>query len=300
MLKIAATSVALIATLVAGCDQKTTPEGATSASATPSASGPPVVNAIPAKDEKIRSGVNPRNEEPYKGPTGSVRGTITAKGDVAPVLDEIAKQIPDKCKGARLVYGRTFREGMLRSLADALVAVTEYRGFIPAKSESITITAKDCAFDQRTYVLTYGQRIDVVNKGPESHLPQLLGASTRAVMVAVPGGEAVKIYPDKPGRFTLMDQMNDFMKAEVFAFKYPTATVTGLDGKFEITGIPVGKAKVSALLPATNQSAQKDVTILADKTIEVNLEIEFDKKTLEPAKTPPKSSAPKSSAPVIK
>lgn len=299
MQKIAATFVALIATLVAGCNQKTTPEGTPSASALPSASGPPVVNAIPAKDDKIRSGVNPRNEEPYTGPTGSVRGTITASGDVAPLLDEIAKQIPDKCKGARLVYGRTFREGMMRTLGDALVAVTEYRGFVPAKSESITITAKDCAWDKRTYVLTYGQRIDVVNKGPESHLPQLLGASSRAVMVAVPGGDPVKIYPDKPGRFTLMDQMNDFMKAEVFAFKYPTATVTGLDGKFEITGIPVGKARLSAMLPATNQSAQKEVTIEADKTIEVNLEIAFDKKTLEP-KTPPKSSAPKSSAPVIK
>lgn len=292
MLKAAATSVALVATLVVGCDQKSGAEGASSASASPSASSPPVVNAIPARDEKIRSGVNPRNEEPYKGPTGSVRGTITAKGDVAPVLDEIVKKIPDKCKEARLVYGRAFREGMMRTLGDALVAVTEYRGYLPAKSDAITITAKDCAWDKRTYVLTYGQRIDVLNKGPESHLPQLLGASSRAVMVAVPGGDPVKIYPDKPGRFTLTDQMTDFMKAEVFAFKYPTATVTGLDGKYEITGIPVGKVKVSAMLPATNQSAQKEVTIVADKTVEVNLEIAFDKKTLEPAKPAPKSSVP--------
>jgi hypothetical protein len=294
MLKAAATFVALAATLVVGCEQKTAPVGATSASVAPSASGPPVVNAIPAKDEKIRSGVNPLNEQPYKGPTGSVRGTITAKGDQAPILDEVAKKIPDRCKAARLVYGRKFREGMMRTLGDALVAVTEYRGYIPAKSEAVTVTAKDCSWDQRTYVLTFGQRIEVVNKGPESHLPQLMGASSRAVMVAVPGGDAVKVYPDKPGRFLLVDQMNDFMAADVFAFKYPTATVTSLDGKFEITGIPVGKAKLSALLPATNQSAQKEITIVADKTIEVNLEINYDKKTMEP------KPAPKSSAPVIK
>jgi hypothetical protein len=243
MLKAAATFVALAATLVVGCEQKTAPVGATSASVAPSASGPPVVNAIPAKDEKIRSGVNPLNEQPYKGPTGSVRGTITAKGDQAPILDEVAKKIPDRCKAARLVYGRKFREGMMRTLGDALVAVTEYRGYIPAKSEAVTVTAKDCSWDQR---------------------------------------------------FLLVDQMNDFMAADVFAFKYPTATVTSLDGKFEITGIPVGKAKLSALLPATNQSAQKEITIVADKTIEVNLEINYDKKTMEP------KPAPKSSAPVIK
>lgn len=294
MLKTAATLVALAATLVVGCDQKPPPAEATSGSAAPSASGPPVVNAIPAKDEKIRSGVNPRNEEPYTGPTGSVRGTITVKGDQAPILDEIAKSIPDRCKGARLVYGRKFREGMMRTLGDALVAVTEYRGYLPAKSEALTITAKDCAWDKRTYVLTFGQRIEVVNKGPESHLPQLVGASSRAVMVAVPGGDVVKLYPDKPGRFLLVDQMNDFMAAEVFAFKYPTATVTGLDGKYEITGIPVGKAKLSAMLPATNQSAQKEITIEANKTLEVNLEIIYDKKTMEP------KAAPKSSVPVIK
>jgi hypothetical protein len=246
------------------------------------------VNAIPQQDDKIKSGVNPKNEEPYTGPVGTVRGTISAKGDEAPILDEIAKKIPDKCKSARLVYGRRFREGMMRSLADVLVAVTEYKGFVPAKGDAIKATAKDCAWDSRTYVLTYGQRIDVLNKGPQSHLPQLIGSSAKAMMVAIPGGDAVKLYPDKPGRFLLVDQMSSYMTAEVFAFKYPTAAVTGLDGKFEITGIPVGKVKVNALLPSTNQGAEKTVTVEAGKAVDVNLEILFDKKTMEP-KSAPKS-----------
>jgi hypothetical protein len=288
MQKTAATCVALVATLVVACNQSPAPAATSSASAAPSASGPPVVNALPQPDEKVRSGVNRTNQPPYSGPTGTVRGTITATGDEAPILDEVAKKIPDKCKAARLVYGRRFREGMMRSLADVVVAVTEYKGYIPAKSESIEVIAKDCAWDKRTYVLTYGQRIDVRNKGPQSHLPYLSNSGSKAVMVAIPGGGPVKLYPDKPGRFLLSDQMSNYMTADVFAFQYSTATVTGLDGKFEISGIPVGKVKVNALLPATNQTASKTVTIEAGKTVEVNLEIAFDKKTMEP-KVAPKS-----------
>ncbi len=287
--------VAFVATSVGGCDKRdaapSTPSATPNTSvAAAASSGPPVVNAIPAKDDKVRLVVNPRGRAPYSGPVGTIRGTVTAVGDQAPILDDVSQKIPDKCKGARLVYGRRFREGMLRSLADVLVAVTGYDGFVPAKSEAVRAVSKDCAWDSRTYVLTYGQRIDVVNEGPESHLPRLVGDPLKAVMVAIPKGDPVKIYPSKPGRFALVDQMSNYMSAEVFVLKYPTAAVTGLDGKFEITGIPVGEVKVNAMLPSTNQVAEKTVKIEAGKTVDVNLEIRFDKKTMEPKPAPkPKS-----------
>lgn len=241
------------------------------------------MNATPFSEENVRTMVNPKNEQPYSGPTGTVRGVVTVKGDQAPVLTDVVEKIPDKCKGARSVYGRLFREGMLRSLADALVTVTEYQGFVPAKGQAVTLDTEGCAFPSRTLGLTFGQRLDVKSKDGEAYVPKLMGGQMRADMIAVPGGSAVKLYPHVPGRFTLIDQMHLFMTADVFVLKYSTFDVTGLDGKYEITGVPVGDVSVNALLPAVMATAQKKVKVEAGKAVEVNLEIEF-KKPPEPEK----------------
>ncbi len=165
------------------------------------------------------------------------------------MLAELTAKIPDSCKAARFVYGRLFREGMLRSVADALVTVTEYQGFVPAKSPMVKVVAKDCAWPTRTIGLTYGQRLDVQSGDAESYVPKLMGADMRAEMVAVPGHDPIHIYPQAPGRYTLVDSMRIYSTAEVYVLKYPTFAVTGLDGKYEIQGIPVGEVTVSALLP---------------------------------------------------
>jgi len=233
--------------------------------------------------------VNPGHEAPYSGPTGSVRGVVTVKGDAPPALTAVTEKIPDSCKDARLVYGRLFREGMMRSLGDALVTVSGYKGFVPAKGDAIRVEGKDCAWNARTFVLTYGQRLDVFSKDRTSYVPRLMGSEMKAEMVAVPGSGPVKLYPQVPGRYTLVDSMHIWATAEVFVLKYPTAAVTGMDGKFEIKGVPVGEVTVSALMPAAMQVAQKKVKVEADKTVEVSLEIEFDQKKLEP----PKDTAPK-------
>jgi hypothetical protein len=280
----AATWVVAAAILVGGCDRPAgpsadaAPSSAPSPSAPPSASAGPVVNATPFSEAEVRRLVNPKGEQPYRGPTGTLRGTVTVKGDPAPALPDVTAKIPDKCKNARAVYGRAFREGMVRSLADVLVTVTEYPGFVPAKGEAVTLDAEGCAFPGRTIALTYGQRLDVKSKDGEPYVPKLMGGQMRADMIAVPGGSAVKLYPHVPGRYTLIDQMHLFMVADVFVLKYATFDVTGLDGKYEITGIPVGEVSVNALLPVTMATTQKKVKIEEGKSVELDLELTFDKK----------------------
>lgn len=263
------------------------PGASAAPSAAPSASAPFVMNATPFNEDSVRAQVNPKNEQPYRGPTGTVRGVVTMKGDQPPVLPDVAEKIPDKCKNARSVYGRLFREGMVRSLADALVTVTEYQGFIPAKGQAVTLDTEGCAFPSRTIALTFGQRLDVLSKDGEPYVPKLLGGQMRADMIAVPGGSAVKLYPHVPGRYTLIDQMHLFMTADVFVLKYATFDVTGLDGKYEISGIPVGEVSVNALLPSIMATTQKKVKIEEGKTVELNLELEFDAKKLTPEKPKP-------------
>jgi hypothetical protein len=179
-----------------------------------------------------------------------------------------------------------------------LVAVTEYDGYLAPKDPAATLAIKDCAMDRRTLVMTFGQRIEVSNLDEkQSYLPFLAGVSAPAHMVLPPKGQgsAVKLYPLDIGRFLLVDEMNrPWIKTDVFVLKYPTATVTGLDGHFRIEGIPVGKVKVSALLPLPDLTSNLEATVEEGKTTKVDFVLEYKK----PAPAP-SASAPRK-APVIK
>lgn len=276
-----------------GCATKGGPTA--SASASPSASAPAasakpasqIPRPVPLTREQIDATVNPTKLPVYSGPTGTVRGNISVKGDQAPVREEVIAKITPKCQSAQAVYGKLFREGMLRSLGDVLVTVTGYDGYLPARREARLVEASDCAWDSRTIALMFGQRLDVQSKDKEPYLPDLLGGTMPAQMVAIPGREPVTLYPMKVGRYGLADTLHPFMFADVFVIKFPTFAVTGPDGKFEITGVPVGEVTVSAVLPITMQTAEKKVKIEADRAILVDLEIRFDKKKHMP-KPPPK------------
>jgi hypothetical protein len=249
-----------------------------SASAKPFKPAAPVASGLPGKPELVSKAVNPENEPVYSGPTGSVRGVVTAVGDESPVATAHLAQIKGKCPEAREFYGRLFREGMLRSLADVLVAVTGYSGYVPAVEPKQTVSARGCAFSTRTIALTFGQALDIVSKDSEGYVPNLLGARMQAQLLALPGGVPSTVYPPQPGHYVLTDDIKVFMLADVFVVKYSTHDVTNLDGRFEIKGIPVGKARISALLPSTQVVVEKDIEIKAGETLELPIELRFDAK----------------------
>src|SRR5689334_12813150 len=124
-------SVLGLALACAGCQSKPTagPEGerpGSSASATPTPPPPAVASGL------LETALNPGHEKPYSGPIGSVRGVVHASGDPPPELPQILAKIPaGKCDDARAFYGKLFREGPGHELGDVLVAVTEYKGFVP-------------------------------------------------------------------------------------------------------------------------------------------------------------------------
>ena len=47
--------------------------------------------------------------------------------------------------------------------------------------------------------MTFGQRFEVVNKDTKSYMPRLMGARALAELVLVPGGDAIRLYPEQPG-----------------------------------------------------------------------------------------------------
>jgi hypothetical protein len=269
-----------VSALAAACAKdKPAPSAAASASARPAASlAAPVASGLP-DPELISSFVNPNREQPYSGPTGTVRGRVLVKGDKAPDVPQAIAKIPESCPAsAREAYGKLFREGPGRSLADVLVAVTGYKGYVPEHAPAQQIDAKDCFFGTRTVALTFGQRLDVSSKDKETYIPELLGEHGQPQMVATPGNPTPSpLYPTHVGRYVLIDDLKLFMTADVLVVKFPTHAVTGLDGKFEIKGVPVGSVRVNALLPTTGATLERDVTVEADKpTEEIVFEIPFD------------------------
>lgn len=254
------------------------PASASAAASRPDAGRPSaavLAEGVPIPQERVASAVNPQRRPAYSGPTGTIRGTVRMKGDRAPVDKSL--QVPRGCALTRDMYAPLFREGMQRALADVLVTVTGYSGYVPAREPARIVEANGCAWPSKTLALTFGQRIEVVNEDRKSYMPRLVGARQLADLVLVPGGTPIKLYPEQPGRYALADHFHDNMHADVFVLKFATFDVTGLDGRFEITGVPAGAVTVNALLPVLSAIGKKDVQLEPNSSLEVDFELAFDK-----------------------
>ncbi|RYZ03600.1 MAG: carboxypeptidase regulatory-like domain-containing protein [Myxococcales bacterium] len=294
-----------LALLAASACRSKAPAGdatpASSANAPPSSSAfkpaAPVASGLPNAKDLVSKVVNPQNQREYTGPTGTVKGIVTASGDQAPPSPQHLAKIKGACPEGRAAYSHLFREGMMRSLADVLVAVTGYQGYVPEKQPKVLVAARGCSFSTRTVAMTFGQTLDVVSKDGEAYVPTLLGSRMEAQLLALPGGGPSTLYPPQPGHYFLSDSIKVFMMADVFVVKYPTHDVTSLDGRFEISGIPVGKARLSAMLPATRAVVEKDIEIKAGEPLELAITLPFDAKA-HTAAPPSPSAAPAGSVSV--
>ncbi len=219
---------------------------------------------------------NPEGLPVYDGPTGTVRGVVRAVGDSAPSTSDAVSKAKADCRMAHPMFGKLFREGDERRLADVLVAATGYKAFLPAKRDTVTLNGEGCAWERRTVALMFGQKLNIVAMDRRPYVPEFVGQPSVAQLFAMPNADPVAMVPRKPGRFLLIDSMRLYNRADVFTLTYPTAVVTELDGKFEIQGIPVGKVKVSAFLPATNAVVEAEVEVVAGQPVELSFELPFD------------------------
>jgi hypothetical protein len=245
---------------------------------------PAGVVGVPVPSESVAKVMNPKGEAPYSGPTGTLKGRVRIKGDPPP---ETGITVPvGKCGEAAATWGRLFRVGQDGALADALVTVVGYSGFVPEKEEAEKVTLHGCALNRRTVAAAFGQRIEVANIDPiESHMPYLDGAPVRAVMVAIPRGDPVRLYPAEPGHYLIRDQIKPFVSADVFVLKYSTHDVTDLDGEYEVAGIPVGKVLAVAYLPVLHDEVKKEIEIKpGDNALDFELTFDLEKWKAKKAK----------------
>jgi hypothetical protein len=246
---------------------------------------------VPVDAGAVIGTVDPAGDPPYAGPTATVFGTVTMTGDPPPRLDKVIAKIPAECEAATSVYGSLFREGKGRIVADAMVAVTGYKGYVPARGPAYRVEVNHCAWESRTLVVTFGQRIEVVNKSNRTFIPQLLGSPQQAMLVAVPHADPVAVYPLHPGRYILADAGFPFMQADVFVVKYSTHDVTDLDGRYSIGGIPPTEVTVTAFLPAIGAEASTKVKLLPNTSRHVDLMLKFDASSLKESAGPADAAA---------
>lgn len=230
------------------------------------------MNATALPAASVAKMLNPDGLPAYTGQTGSVEGTVTIKGLKAPATPADFHKCPD----AEKTWGTLFREGEGRTLADVVVAVTGYEGFfVPEKEEGETLLIRDCAFEQRTLTLTYGQRIEVKNESKEFWTPILEPGPNMVLRMATPKGDPVRIYPKSPGHYILRDRDRKYSEVDVYAFLHPLHTVTNLQGHYRIDGVPVGKLKVSARHPRIDFEQNVDLEVKPAVIQRVDFVIDF-------------------------
>ena len=168
------------------------------------------------------------------------------------------------CTGTSSAKGPPGADGS-RPLADAIVAVTGYRGSTSQSAKrQPTLTIDDCAFASRTVAMTFGQRLEIANKTKELWAPMLTQAPMPVLMMATSHGDPVQLYPPHPGYYTLVDKgKHPWAQADVYALLHPLHAVSDAAGHYRIDGVPVGKLKVNARLAALQRDASADVEVLA-------------------------------------
>jgi hypothetical protein len=273
-----ATWIPIALLVLAGCSKKSGGSGGAAASGSAKPLPAPIAGGLPGEEQRVSQLVNPNAEKAYTGKTGTIRGRVITKGDPPPdVPPELLKITDPKCERARAEYQKLFRVGPDNGLGDVFVAVTGYRGYVPAKTPSVRVEAKHCFWGTRTIGATIGQNLEIFSKDSQAYVPELLGAPGQPQIVATPGSKLGSLlYPPQIGSYVLIDNLKLFMTADVLVVKYATFDVTNVDGAFEISGIPLGNVTLSAMLPSTGFTAQKRVELKDDKPLDVDLELPFD------------------------
>ncbi len=234
-----------------------------------------VVNTLPLPTASVTRLLNPDGLPAYTGPTGSVEGTVRVVGDRAP---PIASDF-SRCPEAARTWGRAFREGTdagARTLADAIVVVTGYRGFfLPEARDAREVRIDGCAYTTRTATMTFGQALDVRNVSKDFWTPVLEPGKNMVLRMATPNGDPVRLYPKEPGHYLLLDRDRKYAVVDVYAFLHPLHTATDTSGHYRIDGLPLGKVKVSATHPRLGTSSESELVVQAGVVSRVDFELSY-------------------------
>jgi plastocyanin len=213
---------------------------------------------------------------PAAAGAGTVSGTVHYVGKV-PKLRPLSVAAEPKCaKVHATVPNEVLVLGEGNTMANVLVRVA--KGLPsgktwPTPKEPVVMNQHGCQYTPHVMGVMVDQPFKVLNSDGILHNVHALPNVNRPFNMAMPPTrkEAVETFSKAEGMFRVKCDVHPWMEAFVGVFTHPFFSVTGKDGKYEISGLPAGTYEIQAWHEKLG-TQKSSVTVGADGTQSVDFE----------------------------
>jgi len=216
----------------------------------------PVVNVDPPNESKVPTEkTTPRvpTAPPAQRATGTLTGIVRFSGQLPS-----PRRLPAKCQGFPDA-ARALRVGPGGVIGDVIVGVTNWEGTSPKAPDSFQLDLTECAASPRTVVLGPSERLRITNRDPWPYTFSVRGDGSTSHTLAS-GATSDILEKAIPGRYQLTSN-DSVIDVPIFVVRFATQAVTDTHGRYLIERVPVGPAKLSALVPATNAGVDLEIDV---------------------------------------
>jgi plastocyanin len=183
--------------------------------------------------------------------TASVTGTIKFDGK-APKLRVLKMDADPGCakKHSGPVQSEALVLGEGNTMANIFVSVKSGLpgGSYPTPAEAVQLDQNGCQYSPHVTGVMVGQTFKILNSDNLLHNVHSLPNVNASFNRAMPGNvtEAEYTFTKAEAMFKVKCDVHPWMNAWVGVMEHPYFSVTGTDGKFEISGLPAGTYEIEA------------------------------------------------------
>ena len=217
--------------------------------------------------------------------TGTIVGKVVFEGKT-PRIGKLPVESDPHCvklRDGKPLLTDTFVFGEGQSMANVIVSVVsnlpKIKHTVP--SEPFTLSQQGCQYEPHVFAVQAGQELQVVNPDGINHNVHLLPEKNKEMNRAMANSTAKFIYHTKHAEepFVIKCDVHSWMKAYCGVFDHPYFSVTEVDGKFSIEGLPAGTYDVEAWHEFKGFGIRRGtVTIEEGKGVEINFTYSRPKK----------------------
>ncbi|MFQ5743531.1 MAG: hypothetical protein ACE5HV_08070 [Acidobacteriota bacterium] len=207
---------------------------------------------------------------------GTLEGRVRLSGDVWPQPTQVENTTDPKVCG----HGQTL-EDLLVSSADRgienVIVVVEgvpTAKVPPHEAERLVLDNRACRFVPHVSVLTVGSEIVAINNDPMLHTEHFYGAVNANVALPLEKTTVTK-SADRAGMIIVKCDVHGWMQAFIRVDDHPFHAVTDENGRFRISGIPVGSYRLELWHEKLGRQ-QRTVRIKRGETEIIQIEYRLD------------------------
>jgi plastocyanin len=179
---------------------------------------------------------------------GSVMGMVTLEG-TPPAPEEIRMNSDPACvELAGDTQTEYYAVGGEGGLGNVFVYVKNVEGSFPVPSETVTLDQKGCRYTPHVFGVRVGQTLEIINSDSTLHNIHATPAANDEFNTGQPiqGMRFERTFDSPEVMVPFKCDVHGWMNAYVGVLEHPFFSVTGEDGKFDISGLPPGQYEVEA------------------------------------------------------